>query len=126
MFSTHILREALRALMRNPIRSALTMLGIIMGVASFICVVAVGNAGSAKVQDQLAKLGDNMIWVEAGSRAASGIRVGARGTKTLTSEDGRAMAEQIPLIKSVGLNVDGRVQTIYANTNWATTFRGVT
>ena len=56
MFSTHILREALRALMRNPIRSALTMLGIIMGVASFICVVAVGNAGSAKVQDQLAKL----------------------------------------------------------------------
>jgi putative ABC transport system permease protein len=126
MFSSHIIREALRALVRNPIRSGLTMLGIIMGVASFICVVAVGNAGSAKVQDQLAKLGDNMIWVEAGSRAASGIRVGARGTKTLIAEDGRAMAEQIPLIKSVGLNVDGHVQTIYGNTNWGTTFRGVT
>src|SRR5712671_1227340 len=126
MFSPHIIREALRALVRNPIRSGLTMLGIIMGVASFICVVAVGNAGSAKVQDQLAKLGDNMIWVEAGSRAVSGVRVGARGTKTLIAEDGRAMAEQIPLIKSVGLNADGHLQTIYGNTNWGTTFRGVT
>ena len=126
MISTHIFREALRALVRNPIRSGLTMLGIIMGVASFICVVAVGNAGSAKVQDQLAKLGDNMIWVEAGSRAKSGIRVGARGTKTLILEDARAMAEQVPLIKSVGSNVDGNIQAVYGNTNWGTTFRGVT
>src|SRR5437764_11092532 len=113
MFSPHIIREALRALVRNPIRSGLTMLGIIMGVASFICVVAVGNAGSAKVQDQLSKLGDNMIWVEAGSRAVSGIRVGARGTKTLIAEDGRAMAEQNPLIKIVGLNGDGNIQNIH-------------
>ncbi len=126
MISTHIFREALRALRRNPIRSWLTMLGIIMGVASFICVVAVGNAGSAKVQDQLSKLGDNMIWVEAGSRAKSGIRVGARGTKTLIMEDARAMADQIPLIKSVGSNVDGGIQAVYGNTNWGTTFRGVT
>ena len=126
MISTHIFREALRALVRNPIRSGLTMLGIIMGVASFICVVAVGNAGSAKVQDQLAKLGDNMIWVEAGSRAKSGIRVGARGIKTLILEDAHAMAEQVPLIKSVGSNVDGGIQAVYGNTNWGTTFRGVT
>src|SRR5438552_18184956 len=99
MLSSHILREALRALMRNPIRSWLTMLGIIMGVASFICVVAVGNAGSAKVQDQLQKLGDNMIWVEAGSRSRGGVRIGSRGTKTLIAEDTRAILEQVSLVK---------------------------
>src|SRR5438270_13795154 len=99
MFSTHITREALRALVRNPIRSALTMLGIIMGVASFICVVAVGDGGSAKALDQLSKIGDYTIWLEAGSRTASSIRMGARVNKSLTSEDGRGLAEQILLIK---------------------------
>ncbi len=61
-----IIREALQALVRNRIRSLLTMLGIIMGVGSFICVVAVGKAGSSRVEDQLSKVGDNLIWVGGG------------------------------------------------------------
>jgi putative ABC transport system permease protein len=125
MFSNHIIREAMRTLVRNPIRSWLTMLGIIMGVASFICVVAVGNAGSAKVQDQLQKLGDNMIWVEAGSRSRGGVRIGSRGTKTLIAEDTRAILEQVSLVKSVSNNVDGGVQLVYGNQNWGTQYRGV-
>jgi putative ABC transport system permease protein len=125
MFSNHIIREAMRTLVRNPIRSWLTMLGIIMGVASFICVVAVGNAGSAKVQDQLLKLGDNMIWVEAGSRSRGGVRIGTKGTKSLIAEDTRAILEQVALVKSVSNNVDGRVQLVYGNENWGTSFRGV-
>ena len=75
-----IIDEALKALARNRVRSLLTMLGIIMGVGSFICVVAVGNAGSSRVEDQLSKVGDNLIWVEAGARARNGVRVGSRGS----------------------------------------------
>src|SRR5882757_4607231 len=100
MFSNHIIREAMRTLVRNPIRSCLTMLGIVMGVASFICVVAVGNAGSKRVQEQLRTLGDNMIWIEAGSRAKSGVRVGSRGTKTLIPADAHAIRDEIQGVRS--------------------------
>jgi putative ABC transport system permease protein len=67
-----------------------------------------------------------MVWVEAGSRAKSGIRMGARGTKSLVEGDARAVIEQIPLIKSAALNVDGRIQIVYGNNNWNTQYRGVT
>ena len=120
-----IFREAMVALGRNRVRSALTMLGIIMGVAAFICVVAVGNAGSSQVQDQLSNIGDNMIWVEAGSRARSGVRIGSRGIKTLTVGDANAVVEQIPGIKSGSPNVDGHIQVVYENQNWGTHYRGV-
>src|SRR6476660_6710950 len=120
-----IIREALQALIRNRVRSLLTMLGIIMGVGSFICVVAVGNAGSSRVEQQLSNVGDNLIWVEAGSRARSGVRIGSRGTKTLMAGDARAVLEQVPGIKAAAPNVDGRIQAIYGNLNWGTQYRGV-
>ena len=120
-----IIREALQALVRNRIRSLLTMLGIVMGVGSFICVVAVGNAGSSRVKEQLSKVGDNLIWVEAGSRARNGVRVGSRGTKTLMVGDGQAVLDQVPGVKSASPNVDGHVQVVYGNLNWGTQYRGV-
>jgi putative ABC transport system permease protein len=121
-----IIREALQALVRNRIRSVLTMLGIMMGVGSFICVVAVGNAGSSRVEDQLSKVGDNLIWVEAGSRARNGVRIGSRGSKTLVMGDVQAVMEQVPGVKSASPNVDGHVQAVYSNLNWGTQYRGVT
>ncbi len=120
-----ILREVFKALVRNRIRSLLTMLGIIMGVGSFICVVGVGRAGSSRVEDQLSKVGDNLIWVEAGSRARNGVRVGTRGTKTLTTGDAQAVLDQVPGIKSASPNVDGHIQAVYGNLNWGTQYRGV-
>ena len=120
-----IFREALVALGRNRIRSILTMLGIIMGVAAFISVVAVGDAGSSRVEDQLNKVGDNLIWVEAGSRARSGVRIGSRGTKTLVLGDSKAVVEQIAGVKAASPNVDGRIQVVYGNMNWGTQYRGV-
>ncbi|HEX7287190.1 MAG TPA: ABC transporter permease [Candidatus Angelobacter sp.] len=123
-FST-ILREAMQALSRNRMRTILSVLGIIMGVGSFICVVALGSAGSSRVETQLANVGDNLIWVEAGSRARSGVRIGSRGIKTLTVGDGRAVLEQVPGVKSASPNVDGRIQAIYGNLNWGTQYRGV-
>jgi putative ABC transport system permease protein len=125
MFLTVIFREALQALARNRVRSLLTMLGIIMGVGSFICVVAVGEAGSNRVEDQLSKVGDNLIWVEAGSRARNGVRIGTRGTKTLMIGDAMAVLDQVPGVKSAAANVDGRIQVVYGNLNWSTQYRGV-
>jgi len=120
-----IIDEALKALARNRVRSLLTMLGIIMGVGSFICVVAVGNAGSSRVEDQLSKVGDNLIWVEAGARARNGVRIGSRGSKTLVAGDSQAVMEQVPGMKAASPNVDGRVQAVYGNLNWGTQYRGV-
>lgn len=125
MYLSTIIREALQALVRNRIRSLLTMLGIIMGVGSFICVVAVGNAGSSRVENQLSKVGDNLIWVEAGSRARNGVRIGSRGTKTLTEGDVQAVLNQVPGVKSATPNVDGHIQAVYGNLNWGTQYRGV-
>ena len=120
-----IFREVFRALARNRLRSLLTMLGIIMGVGAFICVVSVGNAGSSRVETQLHNVGDNLIWVEAGSRAKSGVRVGSRGTKTLVLGDSQAVVQQIPGVRSASPNVDGHIQVVYGNMNWGTQYRGV-
>ena len=111
---------------RNAIRSILTILGISVGVGAFICVVAIGNAGSSSIEKQLQNLGDNFIWVEAGSRSRNGIRYGARGDRTLVLGDATAIVEQVPLIKTMSPNVDGHIQVVYEGQNWATQFRGVT
>src|SRR5439155_4151531 len=121
-----ILRQAFIALNRNWIRSVLTILGIAVGVGSFICVIAIGNAGTSSIEDQLQSLGDNFVWIEAGSRARNGIRTGARGSRTLVLSDAHAIMEQVPLIKSMSPNVDGRIQVVYSGENWSTQFCGVT
>ena len=120
-----LLRSALVALLRNKMRSILTVLGITIGIAAVICVVAIGKAGQARVEQQLNNLGDNFVWIEAGGRAVNGVRTGTHGTKTLVLSDGVAIKNQIPLIKSVSPNVDGSIQIIYANQNWFTGYRGV-
>ncbi|HET7439942.1 MAG TPA: ABC transporter permease, partial [Terriglobales bacterium] len=113
-----VIREAFIALRRNGIRSALTILGIAVGIGAFICVIAIGNAGTSKIQDQLQALGDNFIWVEAGARARNGVRYGSRGSRTLVLADSDAILDQVPLIKLVSPNVDGHIQVVYSGQNW--------
>jgi putative ABC transport system permease protein len=120
-----LLKSALLALLRNKTRSLLTVLGITIGIAAVICVVAVGEAGQAQVEQQLNNLGDNFVWIEAGGRAVNGVRTGSHGTPTLTLDDAAAIQLQIPLIKAVSPNVDGSIQVIYGNQNWFTGYRGV-
>src|SRR5436190_1405428 len=122
----NIIREATAALKRNWVRSILTILGISVGVGAFICVVAIGNAGSSSIEKQLQNLGDNFIWIEAGSRARNGVRYGARGDRTLILGDATAIVGQVPLVKSMSPNADGHTQVVYAGENWVTMFRGVT
>jgi putative ABC transport system permease protein len=103
----------------------LTVLGITIGIGAVICVVAIGKAGQAQVERQLANLGDNFVWIEAGGRAVNGRRTGSHSTKTLTVADALAIRQQIPLIKLVSPNVDGSVQVVYGDQNWYTGYRGV-
>jgi putative ABC transport system permease protein len=122
---TALLASAVWALLRNTMRSLLTVLGITIGIAAVICVVAIGKAGQARVEQQLNNLGDNFVWIEAGGRAVNGVRTGTHGTKTLTLADAAAIKAQVPLIKSVSPNVDASTQIIYGNQNWFTSYRGV-
>jgi len=124
-YANSIWTEAMKSLRRNLIRTVLTILGLVVGIAAFICVVGVGKAGSAKVEEQLQKLGDNMIWIEAGSRATNGVRFGTRETNSLRVEDATAIFAEVPGLKRMSPNVDGRVQVIYGTQNWNTTYRGV-
>ncbi|HEV2198313.1 MAG TPA: ABC transporter permease [Bryobacteraceae bacterium] len=120
-----ILRVAALALTRNKMRSALTMLGIIIGVAAVICSVAVGTGASNQIQQQISNLGDNMIWVEAGGRSVNGVRTGSKGTKTLVLADAKAIEQQIPNVTHISPHVDTAVQIVYGNQNWYTQVRGV-
>jgi len=118
-------RLAFKALRQNVLRTALTMLGIIIGVAAVICVVAIGEGAQASVERAITNIGANMIWVEAGGVNRAGVRTGAFGTKTLTLEDYDAIKDHISLVTNVTPQADTRVQVVYGNQNWGTSVRGV-
>ncbi len=115
----------MRTLARNKLRTALTMLGITIGIGAVICTVAIGEGGSNQIREQMLSLGDNFVWVEAGGRNVNGVRTGTGATKTLTLADMQAFLQAIPLIKSCSPQVDSRIQVVYGNQNWNTTYRGV-
>ncbi len=114
----------LRVLARNKMRTALTMLGITIGIAAVICTVAIGEGSSQQIREQIANLGDNLIWVEAGGRNVNGVRTGNDSTKSLTNDDEAALPKEIPLLKQCSPNSDGQIQIVYGNENWYTHFRG--
>jgi putative ABC transport system permease protein len=123
---TEVVRSALRALARHKLRSALTVLGISIGVGAFICSVAVGQGAARQIQEQIRSLGENMIWIEAGGRNVNGVRTGTHGTRSLTQGDARAIQEQVALVDNVSPNVDTHSTVVYHNQNWYTQVRGVT
>jgi putative ABC transport system permease protein len=118
-------RLALKALARNVTRTLLTMLGIVIGVAAVICVVAIGDGAQANVERAITNIGANMIWVEAGGANRGGVRTGSGATKTLTLGDYEAIKDQVPLVTNVTPQADTRVQVVYGDHNWSTPVRGV-
>jgi len=118
-------RLALKALRQNIMRTALTMLGIIIGVGAVICVVAIGEGAQASVERAITNIGANMIWVEAGGVNRAGVRTGSNSTKTLTLDDYEAIKAHVPLVTNVTPQADTRVQVVYGNQNWNSTVRGV-
>jgi putative ABC transport system permease protein len=119
-------RLALRALARNKMRSALTMLGIIIGVGAVIAVVSIGQGAQYMVQQGIQAMGTNIVFIAAGSGRPGGIRVGYGGVKTLTIEDMNAILREIPLIKEAAPSVNSRRQVVYGNQNWSTVIGGTT
>ena len=120
-----LFQSAIVTLLRNKMRSALTVLGITIGIAAVICVVAIGKAGQARVEQQLNNLGDNFVWIEAGGRSVNGVRTGTHDTKTLVLADAIAIKNQVSLIKSVSPHVNDPAQVVYGNQNWHSMYRGV-
>jgi putative ABC transport system permease protein len=118
-------RVALRALARNKMRTTLTMLGIFIGVGAVICTVAIGEGASNQVQEQIRNLGDNIVFVSAGSVSSNGVRMGSAATKTLTLADAKAIQQQIPVVGKLSPGVGAQVQVVYGNQNWSTRVRGV-
>jgi putative ABC transport system permease protein len=124
--TSSLLREAARALGRSKLRSALTAIGITIGIAAVVCVVAIGRAGAVRSEEQLKALGTNLVWIEEGSRAPNGVRTGSHTNHTLTVDDMEAIAREVPQIRLISPNIDGKVQIAYGNRNWRTGWRGVT
>ena len=117
---------ALRALRVNSTRSALTMLGIIIGVAAVIAMVGVGSGATERIQAQIQSIGSNLIIVLPGSISSNGVRLGSGAVATLTEDDAKAIAAECPSVLAVAPSVRGGVQVVYGNSNWATTVQGVT
>ncbi len=117
--------EAARSIARHRLRSMLAMIGITCGVATLIAVVAIGRSAKQGVMAALDGLGNNLVWIEAGSRNAAGVRTGSHGMTTLVPQDAAAIRSEAPAIAECSENVDGRIQVLWEGSNWATGFRGV-
>jgi putative ABC transport system permease protein len=120
------LRIALRALMVNKMRSALTMLGIIIGVGAVIAMIAVGSGAKQRIAEQIASMGSNMLIVLSGSSTSGGLRFGTGTVPTLTVDDARAILNEIPAVKYVSPILGGIAQVVFGNQNWSTIVNGVT
>jgi putative ABC transport system permease protein len=119
-------RISLRALRVNKMRSALTMLGIIIGVGAVITMLAVGTGASARISQQMSSMGSNLLIVMPGSSTSGGLRMGSGTQSTLTQDDAEAIAGQCPAVSDVAPTHNGAAQVVYGNQNWSTGVTGTT
>jgi len=115
---------ALRALRRNKMRSMLTALGIIIGVASVVAMVAVGNGAQARITSQVSALGQNLLTVFAGSKKSGGVNSGLGSASAITLEDASAIQREVPDVAAVSPEVSVTAQAIANGRNWSTTVAG--
>jgi putative ABC transport system permease protein len=122
---THLIRTAFKSIIRNRMRSLLTMLGVIIGVASVIDMVAVGKGAQMQIEEQIAAMGTNVIMVHPGAASQRGIRMGAASRQSLTIEDVTALQNEVPYLTAVSPVVRSGGQVIGGNGNWQTSMYGV-
>jgi len=120
------IKIALRALRRNAMRSLLTTLGIIIGVAAVIAMVSIGQGASMSVQDQIARMGNNMLIILSGTTTQGGVRTGAGGLPTLTIGDAKAIQRECPAVSAVTYTRRQVQQIVAGSQNWSTAVAGVT
>jgi putative ABC transport system permease protein len=119
-----ILRIAIRALARNKMRSLLTMLGIIIGVGAVIATVGLGQGAQQQVQNQIASMGTNLLYISSGSVNKGGIRMGGGATKTLVNDDMKAILREVPTIAEAAPGAGASAQIVSDNQNWYTRVTG--
>ena len=124
-FLSMIFVAAAQALNRNRMRSALTMLGVFIGVAALIAMVAVGDGASASVKKQLERLGTNMVVVQPGAVTAGGARGGSGSASTLTVDDAVAVQREDPAVERISYLNRSSGQVQYGDQNWSTSIQGV-
>jgi putative ABC transport system permease protein len=115
---------ALRALRRNKMRSMLTALGIIIGVASVVLMVAVGNGAQERITSQVAALGQNLLTVMAGSRRSGGVQSGLGSASTITLADAEGISREVPDVAAISPEVSTTAQAIANGRNWSTSVVG--
>jgi len=121
----NLIRIAWKALQRNKLRAFLTMLGIIIGVAAVIAMVAIGQGSKKSIQDQLSSMGSNMITIRPNSNITAGARLDATSVQTLTIDDVKALQKQAQYINGVSPAASTRGQVINGALNWPTSMQGV-
>ena len=120
-----LLRVAMRALAVNKLRSALTMLGIIIGVSAVIVMIAVGGGAQRRVEEQIRSLGSNLLLILSGTTTSGGVRMGFGSNLTISEDDAAAIPREIPETMSAPA-LRGTAQLIWGNQNWSTVIFGVT
>ena len=115
---------AVKSLRRNVMRTALTALGMIIGVAAVIVMVAIGNGAQASIESQIRSAGTNVVTVNAGSSSFGPVRSGAGSTTTLTAADAEALAREIPGVRDVSPGASTRQQIVAESSNWNTQVEG--
>ncbi len=119
-------RISLRALRVNKMRSALTMLGIIIGVGAVIAMLAVGTGASMQISQQISSMGSNLLIILPGSTTSGGVRMGAGTQPTLTMDDSEAILRECPAVADVAPVLSGVAQVVYGHQNWSTGVVGTT
>ncbi len=125
-FLSMIFSASVQALARNKLRSLLTMLGVFIGVAALIAMVAVGDGATAAVKKQLESLGSNMVVVTPGAAHGGGARGGAGSASTLTVSDAQTILRDDPAVARVSYLTRQNGQLVHGDQNWSTTIQGVT
>jgi putative ABC transport system permease protein len=125
MGTWRILKVAISALGRNKLRSGLTMLGIIIGVAAVIAMVAIGEGANSSIQSQIATLGTNVMMIFPGSSSQGGVRMGMGTNATLTVDDLEAIIKQCPAVAGVTPTFRTSAQVVLGNQNWSAQVQGV-
>jgi putative ABC transport system permease protein len=116
---------ASHSLFKNKVRTILTAICVLIGVASVIAMVSIGDGAKAQIQERFVSLGANVLTINPGSRARGGVRTGAGGANTLTSLDAASILERCPSVKYASPVVSTRGQVVFAAKNWNTSIQGV-
>ena len=119
-------KEGLKALVANKVRTFLSMLGILIGVAAVIAMLALGRGAQRSIETQLSSLGSNLLTLRTGSYRMGGVYLGSGAVAKLTAEDSEVIKKSIPSVKATSAEISGKGQVVYRDKNWNTQILGTT